>query len=114
MTRKESEKFTPSNIFEGMTSISSLLNSNCGNNRKIERIWIDVEKRKFKAAQIGFLTAKSHELGFEIEFVSAEQINEIVIGNTHGGIIAFCSDRVLPSLTINNIIKKSSPFGLLF
>ena len=107
MTRKESEKFTPSNIFEGMTSISSLLNSNCGNNRKIERVWIDVEKRQFKAAQIGFLTAKSHELGFEIEFVSAEQINEIVIGNTHGGIIAFCSDRVLPSLTINNIIKKS-------
>ena len=95
---KETKKMQASNVLEGMTSISALLNSTCGNNRTIERVWIDSSKRKSKAAEIGFLTAKSKELGFEIAFVSSEQIAEYSLGSTHGGILAFCSDRILPPL----------------
>ena len=95
---KETKKMQASNVLEGMTSISALLNSTCGNNRTIERVWIDSSKRKSKAAEIGFLTAKSKELGFEIAFVSSEQIAEYALGSTHGGILAFCSDRILPPL----------------
>lgn len=103
MIKKEAEKFSPSNILEGMTSISALLNSDCGNDRKIEGVWVDASKKKSKSAEIGFLLAKSKEKGFSVEFVSSEQIEEKTIGSTHGGILAFCSDRTIPPLTPDSI-----------
>ena len=106
MLRKEEEKFAPSNILEGMTSISALLNNTCGNDRCIEKIWIDQSKRKSKAPEIGFLTAKSKEMGFLIEFVTSEQINSLSIGNTHGGFLAFCGDRTISALTPESIVPN--------
>ncbi len=97
MITKETEKKSAPAILEGMTSISALLGSTC-NNRRIEKILIDAAKRRSKAPEIGFLTAKSHELGFPIEFVTAEKINAFGTGNTHGGIVALCTDRHLPSV----------------
>ena len=105
--QKEEEKFGHSDILEGMTSISALLNSQGENDRSIQKIWIDQAKKRSKAAEIGFLTAKSHELGFLVEFVSAEQIEAHTIGNTHGGIIAFCTARALPPLCADLIQPNS-------
>ena len=101
--QKEHEKFADSTIFEGMTSISALLNSGDENDRKIEKLLIDASKRKSKHAEIGFLTAKSHEYGFPIEFRSTEEIDAITVGNSHGGIVAICSDRSLGALTAEDI-----------
>ncbi len=104
MIKKENEKFAPLNILEGMTSISALLNSSPEvNDRKIEKILIDRNKRKSKSAEIGFLTAKSYALGFSIEFVEHDEIDRYAIGTSHGGILAFCSDRELKELTVEHI-----------
>ena len=103
MTRKEHEKFADSTIFEGMTSISAVINSGDENNRKIEKVLIDTAKRKSKQKEIGFLTAKSHEMGFAVEFVASAEIDAITIGNSHGGIVAICSDRAIPALTAEAI-----------
>ena len=103
MIQKEAEKFVYSDLLEGMTSISALLNAECENDRTIQKIWIDQSKRRSKTPEIGFLTAKSHERGFSIEYVSAEQIDELTVGNTHGGIIAFCTERTLPALCAEKI-----------
>ena len=97
---KEEQRFAASDILEGMTSISALLNATGANDRKIEKVLIDRTKRKSKAAQIGFLTAKSHELGFPVEFVDAEEIDRISLGNTHGGILALCTQRTIPTLKL--------------
>lgn len=97
--KKEESKYNSSSIFEGMTSISALLNTSADvNDRRIERILIDQTKRRSKAPEIGFLTAKSHELGFPIEFVSPEVIQSSALGSSHGGILAVCSDRTIPTL----------------
>ncbi len=103
MIQKESEKFSPSNILEGMTSISALLNTQCENDRRIERILIDRDKRESKAREIGFLNAKARELGFDVEFVDSESIDSLCVGNSHGGIIAFCTERTIPSLASEKI-----------
>lgn len=100
---KEEEKFLSSTILEGMTSISALLNAPTGNDRRIQKIFIDREKRKSKSAEIGFLTAKSHERGFEIEFTDREKIDSLTVGNTHGGIVALCTERTLPRLLPQSI-----------
>ena len=100
---KEERRFAASDILEGMTSISALLNSNGVNDRKIEKVLIDRAKRKSKSAQIGFLTAKSHELGFPVEFVDSAEIDALAVGNTHGGILALCTPRTIPTLSAEDI-----------
>lgn len=105
--QKEERKFLASDILEGMTSISALLNSGDENDRRIERVLIDCEKRKSRTAQIGFLTAKSHELGFSVEFVDADEISAHTLGNTHGGIIAFCTPRTIPALIPDAIVPNA-------
>lgn len=91
-------------ILEGMTSISALLNTPPQiNDRKILRVLIDRSRRRAKAPEIGFLTAKSHERGFPVEFTDAEEIDSLTEGTTHGGIVAFCSERTIPLLTAERI-----------
>ena len=107
MMQKEQDKFAASNIFEGMTSISSVLNSPTCNDRVIERIWIDHAKRQTKVREIGYLTAKSQEFGFPIDYVTAEEIEAVTVGNSHGGIIAFCGERTIPPLTQDVIVPRS-------
>ncbi|MBQ7334917.1 MAG: hypothetical protein IJW92_00365, partial [Clostridia bacterium] len=104
---KEDQKFAASAILEGMTSISALLNSTAENDRVIQKVWIDRTKRKSKSAEIGFLTAKSHALAFPIEFVDAEDIAAHTTGSTHGGILAFCSERTIPALTPEKLLPNS-------
>ncbi len=87
-------------LLEGMTSVSALLNTEKEiNDRKILRVYVDATKRQSKRAEIGFLTAKSHELGFPVEFVAPEKIDGMTSGTTHGGIVAVCSARTIPELT---------------
>lgn len=105
MQTKESEKFVASNILEGMTSISALLNAQGEpyNNRHVKEIWIDRARTEKLVRELRFLRAKAQELGFEIKLVPAEEIASHVIGNTHGGVIAFCSERTIPKLTAQDI-----------
>ena len=61
---KESDKFINSSIFEGMTSISSLIKSikNGHNDRKINKILFDESKTKSKYKELSFLRSVSKEL----------------------------------------------------
>ena len=83
-------------VFEGMTSISAVIN---GKMRSIEKVYIDKEKAEGKRKQIDFLKYRAEELSFEIEYTTAEKIEEMTTGNSHGGIIAVCTDRNIPDLS---------------
>ena len=37
-------------------------------------------------------------MGFALEFVTGEEIDAITVGSSHGGIVAFCTDRSYPTL----------------
>ena len=78
----------------------------------IIRILFDKSKIRSKSRELAFLKAKSNELEFCIELVSSEIINAQAIGNTHGGIIAECTPRTLPCLTVENIVDKGVYFIL--
>ncbi|MBQ2767128.1 MAG: RNA methyltransferase [Clostridia bacterium] len=99
--KKEYEKFTASNLFEGMTSISALLSAREAgtNSRPIYEIYFDRAKMKSKWREYRFLAHKAQALGFALTEVDGEQIAEQAIGNTHGGILARCGDRIFPALT---------------
>lgn len=97
---KECEKFNNHTLLEGMTSISALINGirDGINSRTIEKVYFDREKTHSKGKELGFLRAVSTELGFEIELTDADSIDRMTIGSTHGGIVAHCGERPLPSL----------------
>ena len=111
--KKESEKFENSLIFEGMTSISAVINSPDFNDRKIEKVFYDTAKEKSKRKELDFLRYRSNEMSFDLIPVSSDEINEITVGNTHGGIIAQCSDRSIPIISSNADKIKTTGFYVM-
>ena len=111
---KENSKFENSNIFEGMPSISAVIRSiESGiSNRKIICVYIDNTKIHSKSKEIGYIKFKATALNYEIKFVDESTINELTIGNTHGGIIAQCTERIIPHIS-KDIIKKNGVYYLL-
>jgi 23S rRNA (guanosine2251-2'-O)-methyltransferase len=105
MPTKEAEKFADSSIMEGMTSIRAIFaGRDAGiNDRKIEKVLFDRSKLRSKAKELSFLRAKSYELGYEIELCSAEDIDTLSIGQSHGGILAYASDRTIKNVKEANI-----------
>ena len=103
--QKEAEKFAQSSLMEGMFSIRAVLRAGEEgiSDRKIEKILFDREKAKSKAKELSFLRAKAKEHGFSIEFTDAAKIDELTVGNSHGGIVAFCTERSVPSVSEMNI-----------
>lgn len=99
--KKEDEKFASSTVMEGMVSIRAVLSSD--NGRKIEEILYDKARSEAKMKEIAYLRHRGEELGFEVKAVNSEEIDKKCIGNSHGGLIALCSERTLPSLSENDI-----------
>lgn len=111
---KEENKFITSDILEGMTSISALIHGieDGINHRRILRVLWDRSKTKSKRAELGFLRAKSVQMNFTLEAVDPEIIDQISIGNTHGGIVAECTSRDIPSLSSEHIKENGIYFIL--
>ena len=103
--QKEENKFTPSVVFEGMTSIRAILNGGyCEkNNRRIEKILFDKDKLSKIGKEIGYLRAISEERGFTLHPTDNESLSEMCLGNSHGGIVAVCNDRHIPALSTATI-----------
>lgn len=105
------------NIFEGMTSLSAIIQKNEENDlraRKILQVLFDESKTKSKRYELVFLKKKAKALGFSLELVSKQEIDAYSTGNTHGGVIAFCSERELPELRLHtDRIKKNGVYILL-
>ena len=111
--KKEQEKFSDSLIFEGMTSISAVLNSSESNNRRIIRVLYDASKERSKAKELGYIRYKANELGFTVEAVDSETIQGMTIGTSHGGIIAICTDRTIPTLEESRDEIKNDGFYVM-
>lgn len=104
-------------IFEGMTSISSIIKAcdlNHNNARQILHVYLSKKSSVEKHAQIAFLRAKSNVYGFDISILPESEFNDITTGNTHGGIIAVCSDKKIPILSDNHSkINKNGIYYLI-
>ncbi len=95
-------------IFEGMTSINSILHSieNLHSSRKIISIYYNADKKKSKYNELKFLESKSKLLGFNLIGISHSEIDKLVSGKTHGGFVAVCSKVTVSSLSSDSIIDN--------
>lgn len=99
---KEESRFATSTVFEGMTSIRALLDNlkdGVENARKIEKILFDKSKLKSKEKEYRYLNKMAEIFDYELSLVDTSEIDEISIGASHGGILAFCGERAYDKLT---------------
>ena len=98
--QKETIKYESSTVFEGMTSIRAIIKGidSGANDRRVTKILFDVEKIKKISKEVGYLRAVSAKYGFDVIESSSSEIEKYTVGNTHGGIIAICEERTIPSL----------------
>lgn len=105
---KENIKFVDSTVFEGMTSIRAILKArdNGISNRTVKEIVFDRDKLKKISKEIGYLRAVSDKYGFVVRESSAEELDRITLGSSHGGIIAIAEERNIPHLSASDIIPN--------
>ena len=113
--QKEEIKFVDSTVFEGMTSIRAIIKGiELGiNERKIQKILFDKEKKPKIAKELGYLRAISEEFGFEIVESDSGELEKITLGNTHGGLVAITTDRALPYLSDKTNLPKDGFFVMI-
>ena len=112
---KEVTRFQESTIFEGMTSIRAIIKGidECGNSRQIETILFDKNKRAKNAKTIGYLRAVSEKYGFSVQESTADEIDQLAVGNSHGGIIAIAKDRELPELSTSTSLSENGFYAMI-
>lgn len=93
-------------MLEGITSVSALIKSvRAGTSRRrIHYIAIDKVKTKTERGRFSFLSHASAELGFELRILDGAQIDALVLGKTHGGIVAAVSPAVYAVPTSTDIV----------
>lgn len=79
-------------IIEGSVSLKAAI---LGNRRKINKIFIDKNK---KDHDTNFIIHRANDKNIPIEFLSRDEINNIAKGRTHGGILGDVSPRTYQSI----------------
>ena len=104
---KETSRQVASTVFEGMTSLSAVIESALSgkNDRRITEVLYDRSKEKSKAKEIAYLRRMADKLDFSVTEADAEEIDALATGNSHGGIIARCTERTIPPLTAESLPK---------
>jgi 23S rRNA (guanosine2251-2'-O)-methyltransferase len=96
--QKEEIKFLDSTVFEGMTSIRAILRGKDSkvNTRPIHKILYDKERYAKNAKNIAYLKAVSEKYAFQVEESTADELDKLTLGTSHGGIIAIAGERETP------------------
>ena len=98
---KETSRQVASTVFEGMTSLSAVIESALAGktDRRITEVLYDKSKAQSKAKEIAYLRRMAEKLDFTVTEADAAEIDDLSTGNSHGGIIARCTERTIPPLT---------------
>lgn len=102
---KETSRQVASTVFEGMTSLSAVIESALSgkNDRRITEVLYDKSKTQSKAKEIAYLRRMAEKLDFAVTEADAAEIDNLATGNSHGGIIARCTERTIPTLTSESL-----------
>ena len=113
--QKEDVKFTDSCVFEGMTSIRSVLRAiDSGiNDRRIEKILYDKDKVKKIHKELGYLKAVASQYGYEVIEATAEELDKITLGTSHGGLVAITGHRTLPCLAADSNLVSNGFYAMI-
>lgn len=92
-------------LFEGMTSIRAVIDGarNGVHTRRILEIRYDGARKKTKEKDLAYLSAVGREMGFPLVEMTTEEIDSLTVGTSHGGIVALCTERQIPTLHADSL-----------
>ena len=113
--QKEEIKFCDSTVFEGMTSIRAIIKSydSGTNDRHIEKVLFDKSRLSKIGKEVGYLKAVSSKYSFEIVESTAEDLDKITLGNSHGGLVAITSVRTIPNLSPSIPLPENGFYAMI-
>ncbi len=113
--KKEESRFIDSNVFEGMVSIRAIINATDNNisDRRIEKILVHSEKAAKRSKELSYIRARSYDLNYTVETISADEFDSLAIGNTHGGLLCIASKRNLPLLSDSTALNTKGFYIML-
>ena len=103
--KNESEKYLPSNVFEGMTSVRAIVKARDDgvSDRRINEILYDKSREAKLFRELSWLSRISARHGFALTPTTSDRIDELTLGKSHGGIVALCGERTISTLDAENI-----------
>lgn len=111
--KNEADKYLPSNVFEGLTSIRAIIEARDDgiSDRRIDEIIYDTARKDKHTREIAWLKRMQKKHDFKLTESDGERISELTLGSRHGGFVALCGERELPALAEDQI--KESGFYIL-
>lgn len=105
--QKEESRFADSTLMEGMISFRAVIRGmeSGVSDRRIIRVFYDRAKERQLAGHLSYIRAMHYQYGFEIVPADADEIDALATGGSHGGILTLCSERTIPALTADTIVK---------
>lgn len=106
--KKEAETQHNSALFEGMTSLRAVLYAmeNKISDRQILSLWFDESKKDKKAPELSWIRKMADIHQFSVNLCSADVIDGMSLGTSHGGVIFKCTDRNIPKLETTAISEN--------
>jgi len=99
---KEEIRFASNNVMEGMVSFRAVMEAmktKESYDRRITKVYFDKSRVKNISGHLSYIKAMSCEYGFEMIPSAKEDIDQMCIGSSHGGIVFECTDRTYPDIT---------------
>jgi len=87
-------------IFEGMISVRAIIEAG---SRRIEKLYYTNERKAKHKKELAWLSHRASEMDFEIMICSADELDAITSGNSHGGVAALCEERILKAPTYDDL-----------
>ena len=101
---KEDIRYEDGALFEGMTSISAVINSE-NSDRKILKLYYDGSRAEKLSRPLAFLRHRAEEQGFEMIKTTSEELDKMTVGSSHGGVAALCTGRTVRPLSGEDIVS---------
>ena len=99
---KEDIRYESGCVFEGITSISAVINSQ-HSDRTIIRVTVDAQRAEKLGKKLAWLRHRADELGFPLVNADAATLDAMTVGSSHGGLVAECTDRTIPKLCADDL-----------
>ena len=99
---KEDIRYEDGSVFEGMTSVSAVINSK-NSDRKILKVYYDEERAAKLGKALSYLSHRAEELGFELIRSDKMTLDGMTVGSSHGGVAALCTGRTITEITEDDI-----------
>ena len=95
-------------VFEGMVSVRALLDAmkSGQTGRKITALLYNEERQKGHMKEYAYLCHRGADFGFPVVLTPKEEIEKRATGTSHGGVLALCTERKLPSLDEGHITNE--------